>query len=67
MFAITAKVLDIETTAGSYRNRLIAERHKRKLEKKYPGTTFEIERVNKTETNLNTYDAVMGHIERGEL
>ena len=67
MFAITAKVLDIHTTAGSYKNRLIAEKHKRRLEKKYPGTTFEIERVAKTETNLNTYYAVMGHIERGEL
>jgi len=47
MFAITAKVLDIETTAGSYRNRLIAERHKRKLEKKYPGTTFKLKRIDK--------------------
>ncbi|MDP2364406.1 MAG: hypothetical protein Q8M94_11645 [Ignavibacteria bacterium] len=42
MFTITAKVLDIKTTAGSYKNKLIAERHKRRLEKKYPGTTFEI-------------------------
>lgn len=55
MFAITAKVADIETTEGNYKNILIAEKHKRRLEKRYPGTKFEIERVNKRETALNDY------------
>ena len=67
MYAITAKVLDIQTTAGSYKNKLIAERHKRRLEKKYPGTVFKIEQVAKEDTQSNTYHAVMGHIKRGEL
>ena len=68
MYAITAKVKDIDTTEGNYKNKLIAERHKRRLEKKYPGTTFKIEPVAKNDKdNFKTYYAVKGHIERGEL
>lgn len=47
MYLITAKVEGIKTIEGSYKNSLIAERHKRRLEKKYPSTTFKIEQVNK--------------------
>jgi len=58
MYAITAKVMDIKTTEGSYKNILIAEKHKRRLEKRYPGTNFKIKRIDKTETELNTFYAV---------
>lgn len=47
MYAITAKVKNIETIEGNYKNIKIAERHLRRLEKKYTGTTFKIDRVNK--------------------
>ena len=68
MFKITAKVKDINTVEGNYKNKLIAERHKRRLEKKYPGTIFKMERIDKRDTDsFNTFKAVMGHIERGEL
>lgn len=49
MWAITVKVKAIETTEGNYKSRLIAERHKRRLEKRYPGTTFKLDRINKKE------------------
>lgn len=67
MYAITAKVKGINTIEGNYRNKMIAERHKRRLEKKYPSTIFKIEQVDKRDTQLNTYYAVIGHIEKGEL
>lgn len=47
MFAITAKVKGIEITEGNYKNIKIVERHLRRLKKKYTGTTFKIDRVNK--------------------
>ena len=47
MYLITAKVNNIKTIEGTYKNSLIAERHKRRLEKKYTGTNFKIERINK--------------------
>lgn len=47
MYLITAEVKGINTVEGSYKNKLIAERHKRRLEKKYPSTTFKIEQINK--------------------
>jgi len=47
MYSITAKVENIKQVEGRYKNILIAERHKRKLEKKYTETTFKIERINK--------------------
>ena len=55
MYAIKVKVKDINTTEGSYKNILIAERHKRRLEKRYPGTTFKIERIDKRDTTLNSF------------
>ena len=68
MYSITAKVKGISTVEGNYKNKLIAERHKRRLEKKYPGTAFKIELVaKKDKDNFKTYYAVKGHIERGEL
>jgi len=68
MYAITAELKGIDTTEGNYKNKLIAERHKRRLEKKYSGTTFKIEPVAKNDKdNFKTYYAVKGHIERGEL
>jgi len=47
MYRITAKVQNIETVEGSYKNITVAERHCRRLEKKYPSTDFQIDRVNK--------------------
>jgi len=68
MYAITAKLKNIKTTEGNYKNILIAERHKRRLEKKYPGTIFKIEPVAKeNRDNFKIFYAVKGHIERGEL
>lgn len=67
MYSITARVKGINTVEGNYKNKLIAERHKKRLEKKYPGTVFNIEQVDKRDTQLNTYYAVIGHIERGVL
>lgn len=68
MYSITARVKGINTVEGNYKNKLIAERHLRKLEKKYPGTVFKIEPVaKKDKDNYKTYYAVKGHIERGEL
>ena len=64
MFAITAKVKDINTTEGSYKNILIAERHKRRLEKRYPGTRFIIERINKEDKKLNSYYTVVKMYEK---
>lgn len=58
MFLIIAKVKDINTKEGRYKNILIAERHKRRLEKKYPGTTFKIERISKEENSFNDFYAV---------
>lgn len=68
MYAITATLKGINTIEGNYKNKLIAEKHKRKLEKKHPGTVFKIEQVDKKDKdNFKTYYAVKGHIERGEL
>ena len=47
MYSIIAKVKNIKEVEGCYKNILIAKRHKRRLEKKYTGTTFKIERINK--------------------
>jgi len=47
MYSITTKVKNIRTVEGCYKNIRIAERHRRRLEKKYPGTDFKIDRVNK--------------------
>lgn len=58
MYLITAKVGDINTKEGRYKNSLIAERHKRRLEKKYPGTTFKVERISKEENGFNDFYAV---------
>lgn len=58
MYLITAKVEDINTKEGRYKNILIAEKHKRRLEKKYPGTTFKIERTSKEEDSFNDFYAV---------
>ena len=58
MYLITAKVEDINTEEGKYKNILIAERHKRRLEKKYPGTTFKIKRISKEEGSFNDFYAV---------
>jgi len=49
MYAITAEVKNIKTNEGNYKNKLIAERHKRRLEKRYPGITFKVNRINKKE------------------
>ena len=59
MYTITAKVMDIKTTEGSYKNILIAEKHKRRLEKKYPETNFKIKRIDKTETEIPIFYAVI--------
>ena len=59
MYAITAKVKDIQTTEGNYKNILIAEKHKRRLEKRYPGTNFKIKRIDKTEPRWNAFYAVI--------
>lgn len=73
MYAITAKLKGIskepfDTTEGNYKNKLVADRRKRELEKKHPGTIFKIERIaKKNKSNFLTYYAVIGHIERGEL
>ena len=49
MYTITAKLKGINTIEGNYKNKLIAERHKRRLEKRYPGTTFKLDKINKKE------------------
>jgi len=58
MFTITAKVKDIKTTEGNYKNKLIAKRHKRRLEKRYPGTKFKIRRVDKDEKGIKDFHAI---------
>lgn len=55
MFRIIAKVKGFETTEGNYKNQLIAEKHKRRLEKKYSGTTFKIEQIDKTARKFNNF------------
>lgn len=68
MFIIKAKVKDMNTTEGSYKNILIAERHKRRLEKKYPGTTFKIERIDKREPTFNNFRPLFKlYKEEGEI
>lgn len=73
MYVITAKLKGIskepfDTTEGNYKNKLVAEKHLRRLQKKHPGTTFKIEPVAKEDKNsFKDYYAVKGHIERGEL
>ena len=47
MYSITAKAGNVKTIKGYYKNVLIAERHCQRLKKKYPGTNFKINRVNK--------------------
>lgn len=47
MYSITAKVRNVKTTEGCYKNNLVAKRHKRRLEKRYPGTTFKVDRISK--------------------
>jgi len=58
MFTITAKVEDIETTEGNYKNQLIAKRHKRRLEKRYPGTKFKIRRVDKDKKGIKDFHVI---------
>ena len=64
MYSITAKVGNIKTTEGCYKNKLIAERHKRRLEKKYPGTDFEIKQANKKDKGFNDYYTIVDHLKR---
>jgi len=52
MYPITAKVNNIEAIEGNYKNIKIAERHLRRLEKKYTSTTFKIDRVNKKDKKI---------------
>ena len=52
MYSITARVKDIKTVEGYYKNILIAGRNCRRLEKKYPGTNFKINRVNKKDKKM---------------
>lgn len=59
MYSITAKVKGINTIEGNYKNKMIAERHKRKLGKKYPGTTFKIKRISKKDKLDNTFNNFM--------
>lgn len=47
MYLITAKVGNVKTTEGHYKNNLIAKRHQRRLEKRYPNTTFKVDRISK--------------------
>ena len=64
MYLITAKVEDINTVEGRYKNVLIAEKHKRRLEKKYPGTDFEIKQANKKDKGFNDYYTIVDHLKR---
>lgn len=59
MYSITARVEGIETVEGNYKNKLIAEKHKRRLEKKYLGTVFKIEQVNKRARKRDDFYAVV--------
>jgi len=68
MFSITAMLNGIKTTEGNYKNKTIAERNKRRLEKKNKGIVFKLRRMAKTDKNtFKTFKAIRGHIERGEL
>lgn len=68
MFAVTATLKGIKTYGGNFKNKQIAEKQKRRLEKKNEGIIFKLERVNKEYKDpINTFKAVKGHIERGEL
>ena len=64
MYSITAKVKNIKTIEGNYKNIKIAERHKRRLEKKYPGTDFEIKQANKKDKGFNDYYKIVDHLKR---
>lgn len=55
MFRITAKVDGFKTTEGNYKNQLIAKKHKRRLAKKYPGTTFKVEQIEKNARKFNNF------------
>jgi len=52
MYSITAKVGGVKTVEGYYKNILIAGRHCRRLEKKYPRTNFKIDRANKKDKKM---------------
>ena len=68
MFQITAELKGIKTTAGNYKNKKIAEKRKRRFEGRNPGIYFGLEKVNKiNKNNIHVFEAVKGHIERGEL
>jgi len=68
LFTITAELKGIKTTEGNYKNKQIAEKHKRRLERKNPGIYFGLEKVDKiNKNNIHVFKAVKGHIERGEL
>ena len=58
MFTIIAKVADIKTTEGNYKNQLIAKRHKRRLEKRYPETKFKIRRIDKDKKEIKDFHAI---------
>ena len=47
MYAIMARVKGIESREGCYKNIVVAEKHKRRLEKKYTSTAFKISQLNK--------------------
>ena len=67
VYKITAEVKGIKTTAGNYKNKILAKRHKTRLEKRYPETAFKLTRASKDEKDPDTFTAVLGHIERGYL
>ena len=67
MYKITAKVEDIKTTEGCYKNKLIAEKHKRRLEKRYPGFRFRLEIISKENNELRTFYAVKRLKEGGKI
>ena len=68
MYAITAKLKGIKTYGGNFKNKQVVEKQKRRFEKKNEGIIFKLERVDKEHKDpVNTFKAVKGHIERGEL
>lgn len=66
MFRITAKVDGFETTEGNYKNKLIAKRHQRRLQKKYSGTIFKIEQIEKDARKFNNFYPLY-KLNKGEL
>jgi len=46
VFKIKYEVVKFKGTEGNYKNKEVAKRHIRKLQKRYPGTKFNIEHKN---------------------